>query len=168
MRPDIPIMHRSDMMSESPFDLVDATERLTHSDWFRQCRETGTPYVVVRGNENTADVFWDFVTLPSACDALLRERHDTLAAEARTIFDRYAVQDSFLRIKETTIAFDRLPLEQAKLAAAELYALITREIAKPAQDRMPTDLPVAPPPAHDREPIQHRLWVETISASDAA
>jgi hypothetical protein len=168
MRLDIPIMQRSDMMSESPYDLLDANERYSHTDWFRRCRETGTPYVMVRGSESAADVFWDFVTLPSDCDPLLRERHDALAAQAKTIFTRYAVEESCLRIKQTTIAFDRLPLEQAKLAASELCALITREIAEPAKDRTPADVPMATPPAYDKEPIQRRLWVEAITASDAA
>jgi hypothetical protein len=155
-------------MSDTAYALLDANDEFTNTAWFRQCRDAGTPYVVVRNGATSADVFWDFVTLAPACDALLREKHDDLAAAARTIFDRYATEASQLRIKTTRIAFDHLALEHAKSAATELHALIADQIVACAQAPSPVGTPTAMPWTRDPEPAQHSLWLETMTASSAA
>jgi hypothetical protein len=116
-------------MSDAPFDLIDAKDAFADSDWFHTCRETQTPYVVVRSGETSADVLWDFVTLPASCDVRLHGNFPSLERDARAIFDRFAIPESYSRIKPTMICFDRLPFEQAKLAAAELYGLISNYLA---------------------------------------
>ncbi|NEX19918.1 hypothetical protein G3480_06250 [Thiorhodococcus mannitoliphagus] len=111
-------------MSDAPFDLVDTKESFTDTDWFETCRKTQTPYVVVRSGEARADVLWDFVTLPPSCDTALRADFAALERNARAIFERFAVDDSYLRVKPTMICFDHLPVDDAKRAAQELYGLI--------------------------------------------
>lgn len=111
-------------MSDVPFDLVDTKDSFTDTDWFNTCLKAQAPYVVVRSGAASADVLWDYVTLPPSCDAGLRSRFTALERDARAIFDRYAVADSYLRIKPTMICFDHLPFDQAKHAATELYGLI--------------------------------------------
>jgi hypothetical protein len=111
-------------MPDTPFVLIDAQARFFDNDWFNHCRETRTPFVVVRSGDTAADVLWDYVTLPVECDLLIRRHLPTLEREARAIFERYAIPGSHLRVKATLIAFDHLPIERAKQAAAELYTLI--------------------------------------------
>ena len=157
-------------MSDAPFDLIDAKDAFADSDWFHVCRQTQTPYVVVRSGETSADVLWDYVTLPPSCDALLRGHFASLENNARAIFERFAIPESHLRIKPTLICFDRLPFDHAKRAATELHGLISTylpdartvsrgapvpcESAAPAGDRMRDEL---------EAPSLRRLWVEEQS-----
>lgn len=161
-------------MSDAPFELVDAKDSFIDSDWFHHCRETRTPFVVVRSGEHSADVLWDYITLPPECDASLQENLPALEQDARAIFDRYAIPESYLRVKATLIGFDRLPFDRAKSAAAELYQLIAAylPVAEPpgvpavgtSQDRLAATDPRSEPASS--APL--RLWVEAASTSSAA
>ena len=144
-------------MSDAPFELVDAKDRFTDSDWFHHCRETRTPFVVVRSGESSADVLWDYVTLPPACDAALRGNLEALERDARAIFDRYAIPESFLRVKPTLIGFDRLPFDHAKSAAAELYQLIADYAASAAEPSHAEAISTPAPPV----PVtsERKLWL---------
>ncbi|MCG6897667.1 MAG: hypothetical protein LJE61_06620 [Thiocapsa sp.] len=161
-------------MSDAPFELVDARDGFFDSNWFQHCRETQTPFVVVRNGETSADVLWDFVTLPPQLDAELKRDLASLERDARAIFDRYAVAESFLRVKATLIGFDRLPVDAAKSAAADLYRLITdylpvAETVTRTPNQTDPDLSTGPGSTGGAElPKSHRLWVETISTSTAA
>jgi hypothetical protein len=161
-------------MSDAPFELVDAKDSFIDSDWFHHCRENRTPFVVVRSGEHSADVLWDYITLPPECDASLQENLPALERDARAIFDRYAIPESYLRVKATLIGFDRLPFDRAKSAAADLYHLIATYLPVAETEGLPAG---AMP--HDRHaetdarsdtatstPL--RLWVEAVSTSSAA
>ena len=111
-------------MSEATFDLVDARDPFMDTDWFHHCRQTRTPYIVIRSAETSADVLWDYVTLSPEADVRIRTDFAAFEREARAIFERCAGPDSYLRIKPTQICFDRLALDRAKRAALELYALV--------------------------------------------
>jgi hypothetical protein len=111
-------------MQEAQFDLIDAYDTSPQSDWFHYCRETAKPYVVVRTGERTADVMWDYVTLPPSYDKVLFEREREIQEQAIAIFERHATKDSSVRAKPTVVFFDNLPIDRAKAAANELYAFI--------------------------------------------
>jgi hypothetical protein len=161
-------------MSDATFELVDAKDRFIDSDWFQHCRQTRTPFIVVRTGEHSADVLWDFVTLPPECDAELRTNLAALERDAQAIFERYAIPESHLRVKPTLIGFDRLPFDRAKLAAAELYALIATYLpvsvnSAATSSRAASIQPGAPgigTAATQENP--RALWVETVSTSTAA
>ncbi len=161
-------------MSDAPFELVDAKDSFIDSDWFHHCHETRTPFVVVRSGEHSADVLWDYITLPPECDAGLRENLSALEQSARAIFDRYAIPESYLRVKATLIGFDRLPFDRAKSAAADLYHLIAAYLPVAEAEGAPADEtgqerhtqtdahsgPAASAPL--------RLWIEAASTASAA
>lgn len=111
-------------MADAQFDLIETYDTAPQSDWFHYCRETAKPYVVVRTSENTADVMWDYVTLPPCCDKVLFERGRQIRDQAIAIFEKHATQDSSVRAKPTVVFFDNLPIPKAKAAANELYAMI--------------------------------------------
>jgi len=111
-------------MSEATFDLVDARDSFMDTDWFHHCRQTRTPYIVIRSAETSADVLWDYVTLSPEADARIRADFAAFEREARAIFERCAGPDSYPRIKPTQICFDHLALDRAKRAALELYTLV--------------------------------------------
>lgn len=154
-------------MSDAPFDLVDAKDSFTDTDWFHTCQKAQTPYVVVRSGEAVADVLWDFVTLPLSCDSRIRANFNLLERDARAIFDRFAIEDSYARIKPTMICFDHLPVDDAKRAAMELYGLIASYLPARLQPSRISGLTKAPTnkvqdinrgqPAADGG---RRLWVE--------
>ncbi|WP_373508414.1 hypothetical protein [Thiocapsa sp.] len=161
-------------MSDAPFELVDAKDSFIDSDWFHHCRETCTPFVVVRSGEHSADVLWDYITLPPECDAALRDNLPALERDVRAIFDRYAIPESYLRVKATLIGFDRLPYDRAKSAAADLYQLIAAylpvaesaaiPVGGAARDR-PKEAGAGSEPAAS---TSLSLWVEAVSTSSAA
>lgn len=111
-------------MADAQFDLIDAYDTAPQSDWFHYCRETAKPYVVVRTGESTADVMWDYVTLPPCYDKILFERGTQIREQAIAIFEKHATKDSSVRAKSTVVFFDNLPIAKAKLAANELYRMI--------------------------------------------
>ncbi|ADC62449.1 hypothetical protein [Allochromatium vinosum] len=111
-------------MSEATFDLVDARDSFMDTDWFHHCRQTRTPYIVIRSAETSADVLWDYVTLSPEADVRIRTDFAAFEREARAIFERCAGPDSYLRIKPTQICFDHLALDRAKRAALDLYRLV--------------------------------------------
>ena len=111
-------------MPDAQFDLVEAYDTAPQSDWFHYCRETAKPYVVVRTGEQTADVMWDYVTLPPAYDKVLFERGKEIQEQAIAIFERHATSSSSVRAKPTVVFFDNLPIDRAKRAANELFSFI--------------------------------------------
>jgi hypothetical protein len=111
-------------MADAQFDLIETYDTAPQSDWFHYCRETAKPYVVVRTGEKTADVMWDYVTLPPSYDQVLFEKGGMIREQAIAIFEKHATEHSSVRAKPTVVFFDNLPIEKAKLAANELYAMI--------------------------------------------
>jgi hypothetical protein len=111
-------------MADAQFDLIETYDTAPQSDWFHYCRETAKPYVVVRTSEKTADVMWDYVTLPPRYDRVLFEKGRLIQEQAIAIFEKHATKDSSVRAKPTVVFFDNLPIDKAKLAANELYAMI--------------------------------------------
>ncbi|MEA3276355.1 MAG: hypothetical protein U9Q81_13915 [Pseudomonadota bacterium] len=111
-------------MTEAQFDLVEAYNTAPQSDWFHYCRETRKPYVVVRTAEQSADVMWDYVTLPPSYDKVLFENGKQIQERAISIFEKHASKESSVRVTSTVVFFDNLSIDRAKLAANELFALI--------------------------------------------
>jgi hypothetical protein len=120
-------------MPDAQFDLVESYDTAPQSDWFHACREAGKPYVVVRTAEKTADVMWDYVTLPASYDNILMANERILKDQAIAIFQKHASIESSVRAKATVVFFDNLTIPKAKLAANELYALIESVVENPAQ-----------------------------------
>ena len=149
-------------MPDAQFDLVENYDTAPQSDWFHACREAKKPYVVVRTGEKTADVMWDYVTLPPSYDNILMANKKILKEQVIAIFEKHASIESSVRAKSTMVFFDNLSISKAMLAANELYALIESLVENPAQstDANPrqraslatfpatnTEKPEAPPPA---------------------
>lgn len=111
-------------MSRSRFDLVDAYDTAPQSEWFRHCRKTAKPYVVIRRRGHCADVMWDYVTLPPRCDAILLQHEAQIREKAISIFEEYAENRSGLRVTPRLISFTDLPMDYVELAADDLYRLI--------------------------------------------
>lgn len=153
-------------MPDAQFDLVESYDTAPQSDWFHACRQAEKPYVVVRTAETTADVMWDYVTLPPRCDKILMANERILRDQAIAIFQKYASVESSVRAKATIVFFDNLSIPKAKLAANELYTLIESLVETPAQHTdtgvgqaaslaaLPASRPVqsqTPPPTLDQQ-----------------
>lgn len=152
-------------MSDAPFDLIGAADTFADGDWFHTCRETQTPYVLIRSGETSADVIWDFVTLPASCDGQLRAKFPDLEREARAIFDKFAEPESFIRVKPTLICFDRLSFDKAKLAAVELYGLINHYVVPPAKadsadDAIWPETAARASQSAFSRPTSRQIWIE--------
>lgn len=164
-------------MSDAPFELVDAKDSFIDTDWFHHCRKTRTPFVVVRSGDHSADVLWDYVTLPSECDAELHRNLPALERDALAIFERYAIPESHLRVKATMIGFDRLPFDRAKRAATDLYAMIAAYLPATQSPPVPSvpSGPSARTPSQQAQPAAsaphqtpRQLWVEAIASPTSA
>jgi len=130
-------------MPDAQFDLVESYDTAPQSDWFHTCREAGKPYVVVRTSERTADVMWDYVTLPPRCDDILMANERLLKDQAIAIFEKHASIESSVRAKATMVFFDNLSIPKAKSAANELYTLIESLVENPAQSADEAPMPQA-------------------------
>ena len=102
----------------------------------------------------TADVMWDYVTLPPSCDQILMTNAKLLKEQVIAIFQKHSSVESSVRAKPTIVFFHNLTIAKAKLAANELYGLIESVVENPAQstdltDRQPASL--ATFPAHQKE-----------------
>ena len=144
-------------MPDAQFDLVESYDTAPQSDWFHACCESGKPYVVVRTAERTADVMWDYVTLPPSYDQILRANATVLKEQAIAIFQKHASIESSVRAKPTLVFFDNLSISKAKLAANELYELIESLVEDPAQStdadiRQSASLTAFPIPGPDEKP----------------
>lgn len=144
-------------MPDAQFDLVESYDTAPQSDWFHACRESRKPYVVVRTGEKTADVMWDYVTLPPSYDGVLIANEKLLKEQAIAIFQKHATIESSVRAKATMVFFDNLSISKAKLAANELYKLIESLVENPAQSTdanvtQPASLTACPAPMPEKQP----------------
>jgi hypothetical protein len=115
---------KENAMSENLFAFVQGYDKAPQSDWFRHCSQTAKPYVVIRHHARSADVMWDYVTLPPRYDQILLRHQKQIEEEAISIFEEYATDSSGFRVTTTRIAFTDLPSDSAELAAKDLYRLI--------------------------------------------
>ena len=120
-------------MSDNLFAFVQGYDKAPQSDWFRHCSQTAKPYVVIRPHINSADVMWDYVTLPPRYDQLLVRHEKQIEEQAISIFEEYAADHSGFRVTLTRIAFTDLPTDSAELAAKDLYRLIESYVRTPEQ-----------------------------------
>jgi hypothetical protein len=120
-------------MSENMFVVVQGYDKAPQSEWFRHCSQTAKPYVVIRPHANSADVMWDYVTLPPRYDQILVRHEKKIEEEAICIFEEYATDRSGFRVTTTRIAFTDLPPDSAELAAQDLYRLIESYVRAPEQ-----------------------------------
>jgi hypothetical protein len=120
-------------MSETLFAVVQGYDKAPQSEWFRYCRQTAKPYVVIRPHANSADVMWDYVTLPPRYDQILMRHEKQIEDQAISIFEEYAADNSGFRVTSTRIAFTDLPTDTAELAATDLYRLIESYVRAPGQ-----------------------------------
>jgi len=130
-------------MPDAQFDLVENYDTAPQSDWFHACREARKPYVVVRTGEKTADVMWDYVTLPPSYDRILMANQKVLKEQVIAIFQKHASLESSVRAKPTVVFFDNLTITKAKCAANDLYTLIESLVENPAQSTDADTRPLA-------------------------
>lgn len=123
-------------MTDSLYAFVQGYDQAPRSDWFRHCREAEKPFVVIRPQPDSADVLWDYVTLPPCCDHILAERLAEIAEQATSIFEEYATERSGMRVSPTLISFTGLPADTAELAAKDLYRLIEGVVNEAATARL--------------------------------
>ncbi len=130
-------------MPDNLFAFVQGYDKAPQSDWFRHCSQTAKPYVVIRPHINSADVMWDYVTLPPRYDQLLVRHEKQIEEQAISIFEEYAADHSGFRVTLTRIAFTDLPTDSAELAAKDLYRLIESYVRTPEQPtlQLDTDMP---------------------------
>ncbi len=119
-------------MTDSLYAFIQGYDQAPKSDWFRHCREAEKPFVVIRPQPDSADVLWDYVTLPPCCDRILAERLEEIEEQAISIFEEYATERSGYRVSPTLISFTGLPADTAELAATDLYRLIEGVVNAPA------------------------------------
>lgn len=155
-------------MPDAQFDLVENYDAAPQSDWFHACREAKKPYVVVRTGEKTADVMWDYVTLPPCYDNILMANKKLLKEQVIAIFQKHASLESSVRAKPTIVFFDNLTITKAKSAANELYTLIESLVENPAQStdagtRLPATLSAVatPKPGKESEESKKQVLLQT-------
>ncbi len=156
-------------MPDAQFDLVESYDTAPQSDWFHACRETKKPYVVVRTSEKTADVMWDYVTLPPCFDQILMSNAKLLKEQVIAIFQKHSSVESSVRAKPTIVFFHNLTITKAKLAANELYNLIESVVENPAQStdadtRQPAGLASFPSPQVETKPKKSKMPPPPLAA----
>lgn len=93
--------------------------------WFNHCQRQSIPFIIVKPATKYADVHWDYITYHPDIDDVLHAREKELKEKATAIFMKYANEKSEYLVNASLIYYDRLGVDEAKKAAAELFDLIS-------------------------------------------
>jgi len=95
------------------------------NEWFKQCRRTGTPYVIVRARKKRATVEWDYLTLPEELDRLVASKEAELVAGFRVLVRKYGDKKSELTAGARLARFEHIANDQVDDLAEALYEFVS-------------------------------------------
>ena len=99
-------------------------ENSTKNDGLEHCRKRNIPDVVVDFGRNAACVEWDYISYPMGTEALLEAKENFLKTELGRIYDKYCTEKSEFSFSVSVAKILNLSIQNAKVAAEEIYDLI--------------------------------------------
>jgi len=116
-------------MSTKDYAFIKYGDKDADSIWHHRCQRNIIPYVVVRYRTKLADVEWDYITFPNGYDDIFKTHQEDIKEKAFNIFKKYAYSRSEFTGSGYVINFRKLYIDNAKLAAQELYDLINSYVS---------------------------------------
>jgi hypothetical protein len=98
------------------------------NEWYKICQKEQIPFITLKSRTKLADVHWDYITYPTNVDDILNDLNGQLRDNAIEIFMKYADKRSAYTANDHLVWFKNLEIEKAKIAAEELYDLVTAYI----------------------------------------
>jgi hypothetical protein len=100
------------------------------NDWFKHCESAQIPFITVKLRSKYADVHWDYIAYSKGVDEILEGLGNTIREGATELFKKYANTKSRYSVNGHLIWFKNLEVENARLAAGELYELIVASVSR--------------------------------------
>jgi hypothetical protein len=100
------------------------------NDWLRHCESAQIPFITVKLRSTYADVHWDYIAYSKEVDKILESLGNTLCDDAIEIFKKYANANSRYTASGHLIWFKSLEVDNARLAALELYEAIVDSVGR--------------------------------------
>lgn len=97
--------------------------------WFEKCQREKTPFITIKTRTKLADVHWDYITYPTEVDLHLQANEEDITQRAIEIFKKHANKRSEYQVSSGLVYFNDLETQKARLAAAELYDLVTETVS---------------------------------------
>jgi hypothetical protein len=93
--------------------------------WLATCRTNSIPFITLKNKTKFIDVHWDYIAYSPENEKILHQLNGDLSKKAKDIFEKYANQKSQFRATDLLVWFKNMEPNNARLAAVELYDLIT-------------------------------------------
>jgi hypothetical protein len=100
------------------------------NEWFEHCGSSQIPFITVKPRSEYADVHWDYITYSTEVDNILEGLGTTLRDGAIGIFKKYGNAKSRYTASGHLVWFKNIEIENARLAASELYDLIDESVGQ--------------------------------------
>ncbi|MDX5993494.1 hypothetical protein [Ectopseudomonas alcaliphila] len=97
--------------------------------WFEKCRREKAPFITLKTRTKFADVHWDYITYPNEVDQHLATHKESTTKKAIEIFMRHANEKSEYQVSSGLVYFNNLEIQNAKIAAEELYDLVVDTVS---------------------------------------
>lgn len=95
------------------------------NDWFAHCRVKKIPYITIENRTKFATVEWDYISLPTELDELIRNNQQQLLEGFRAIYLKYANVKSEGRLNSHVPRFINIEVGKAEELASELYDFVS-------------------------------------------
>ena len=110
------------------------------NQWLVDCRQKNMPYVVVNLRGKTAEVEWDYISYPMGAEKQFEQKESCLRAECQKIYDKYSTKGSTFSISASVVNFSGFSIQDAKVAAEEIFDLVEKLINSKACELQSTSL----------------------------
>ena len=98
------------------------------NQWKADCEKRNVPYVVVNLRGSTAEMEWDYISYPMGFEKIFEEVESCLKNECKKIYEKYSNKGSTFSISASVVNFSGLSIQDAKVAAEEVFDLIEKLI----------------------------------------
>lgn len=96
--------------------------------WFSQCSKEQVPYVIVKNKTKYSTIEWDYINFNPGMDKLFVENGEYNKSLFLEIFRKYANDKSEYTMSSLTLFVQKIPIENSKLFAEELYDLLNGQV----------------------------------------
>lgn len=96
--------------------------------WFSYCSKEQIPYITIKNRTRYSTIEWDYINLNPELDKVFVENGEENKKQFLEIFRKYANDKSKYTMSNLILFVEKIPVENSKQFAEELFDLIYNEI----------------------------------------